>query len=118
MIIIKSTGSFFSKIKLQQSLARPDKDKYVICDKINTSCNSINEKAGPGIANINASNFFFHGIFQTLSFQSEHFESLKHILQIERIQKNRIYSEMCGKLWGLRWQTLQTGNCADLYINL
>ena len=56
MIIINQLVVFFSKIKLQQSLARPDKDKYVICDKINTSCNSINEKAGPGIANINASN--------------------------------------------------------------
>ena len=56
MIIINQLVVFFSKIKLQQSMARPDKDKYVICDKINTSCNGINEKAGPGIANINASN--------------------------------------------------------------
>ena len=56
MIKINQLVVFFSKIKLQQSLARPDKDKYVICDKINTSCNSI--KAGPGIANINASNYY------------------------------------------------------------
>ena len=35
----------------------------------------------------NTSNQYFHGIFQTLSFQSEHFESLKHILQIETSQK-------------------------------
>ena len=53
------------EVKLQQSLAKPDKDKYAIRDKINASSNGIKyiKQPGPASQMFNASHQHFHQAF-------------------------------------------------------